>query len=194
MALACFVKACGVVFLGVGRSPEADRARESDWRMRGAMISLAVLCVAIGLAPILLGWAHVAIATAMSAGAWWLVRRSRRGLRYGVTWDCAYVAPAARMQYSAESFASIITGWFAFILRPEVHARPPVDILPASASQVSHTPETVLQYLVEPLSRRVMRVATAARALQHGGVQSYLLYLVIGIAGLGIVVTLGGGR
>jgi hydrogenase-4 component B len=221
MALACFVKACSVVFLGVGRSPEAHRAHESDLLMRGAMISLAALCVAIGLAPILfwssietavgawrvdwttastspplwtLGWAHVALATAASVGAWWLVRRTRRGLRYGVTWDCAYAAPAARMQYSAQSFASIITGWFAFILRPEVHARLPVDALPSSASLASHTPETVLQYLVEPLSRRVMSVATAARSLQHGGVQSYLLYLVIGIAGLGIVVTLGGGR
>ena len=221
MALACFVKACSVVFLGAGRSQDAHRAHESDWLMRGAMISLAILCVAIGLAPILfwpsiesavgawrvewmnagappplatLGWAHVTIAAAASAGAWWLIRRSRRSLRYAVTWDCAYVAPAARMQYSAESFASIITGWFAFILRPEVHARPPVDVLPVSASQVSHTPETVLQHLVEPLSRRVIRVATAARLLQHGGVQSYLLYLLIGIAGLGIVVTLGGGR
>ena len=221
MALACFVKACSVVFLGVGRSPEAHRAHESDWLMRGPMILLAAICVAIGLAPILfwpsietavgawrvdwknagappplltLGWAHVAIAATASAGAWWLVRRSRRGLRYTVTWDCAYVAPTARMQYSAESLASIITGWFAFILRPEVHARPPVDFLPSSASLVSHTPETVLQHLVEPLSRRVMRVAMAARSLQHGGVQSYLLYLVIGIAGLGVVVTLGGGR
>jgi hydrogenase-4 component B len=98
------------------------------------------------------------------------------------------------MQYSAESFASIITGWFAFILRPEVHSRLPVDVLPLRASLHSHTSETVLQNLVEPLSRRIMRAATAARALQHGGVQSYLLYLVFGIAGLAIVVTLGGGR
>ena len=221
MALACFVKASTVVFLGVGRSREAMRARESDRLMRGAMIFLALLCVAIGLAPILfwrsiesavgawrvewttageppplwkLGWAHVALATAAAAGAWWLVWRARRALRLGVTWDCAYVAPTARMQYSAQSFASIITGWFGFILRPEVHAQLPVDVLPLSATLESHTPDTVLKYLIEPLSRRVMNVATAARSLQHGGVQSYLLYLVVGIGGLGIVVALGGGR
>jgi hydrogenase-4 component B len=221
MALACFVKASSVVFLGVGRSPEATRARESDGFMRGAMIFLALLCVAIGLAPILfwpsietavgawrpewtnagappplwtLGWAQLVLAAAAAAGAWWLVRRARRGLRSVVTWDCAYVAPTARMQYSAQSFAGIITGWFGFILRPEVHARLPVDVLPSPATLTSHTPETVLEYLVQPLSRRVMAIATAARALQHGGVQSYLLYLVIGIAGLGIVVALGGGR
>lgn len=220
LALACFVKACGVVFLGVARSPEAYGAHESDWLMRGAMLGIAAACVAIGLAPIVfwpaiatavgawrsgwagsatpaplvtLGWAHVALAVFASAGTWWLLRRARRGLRYGVTWDCGYVAPGARMQYSAESFAGIITGWFAFILRPERHARLPIEPLPKSASLVTHTPETVLRYLVEPLSRAMVRVATAARVLQHGGVQSYLLYLVIGIAGLGIVVLMGGG-
>lgn len=221
MALACFVKACSVVFLGVGRSPEAHRAHESDWLMRGPMIGLAALCVAIGLAPILfwplietavgawrvdwmnagaapplwtLGWTHIAIAAAASAGVWWLLRRSRRGMRFGITWDCAYAAPTARMQYSAGSLASIVTGWFTFILRPEIHSDPPVDPLPSSASLSSHTPETVLEHVVQPLSRRVMHLATVARSLQHGGVQTYLLYLFIGIAGLGIVVTFGGGR
>lgn len=220
MALACFVKACGVVFLGVARSPEARRAHESDWMMRGAMVAIAGTCVAIGLAPIAfwpsivtalgawrpgwadvmtpaplvtLGWAHVALAVLASAATFWLVTRSRRGLRYAVTWDCGYAAPSARTQYSAESFAGIITGWFAFILRPERHARLPAESLPRSASLVTHHPETVLQYLVEPLSRATVRVATAARVLQHGGVQSYLLYLVIGIVGLGIVVLMGGG-
>jgi hydrogenase-4 component B len=220
LALACFAKACGVVFLGVARTPEAGRAHESDWTMRGPMLAIAGACVAIGLAPIAfwpsiatgvgawrpawtdvvapaplltLGWAHVALATLASAGAWWLLARSRHHLRRGLTWDCGYVAPSARMQYSAESFAGIITGWFAFILRPERHAELPLGPLPASASLVAHTPETVLRFLVEPSSRAVVRIATAARSLQHGGVQSYLLYLLIGIAGLGIVVLLGGG-
>lgn len=221
MALACFVKAASVVFLGVARSRDAVRAHESDRLMRGAMVFLAVLCAAIGLAPALfwpllesavvawrgdwasagaspplwtLGWAQLALATAASVGAWWLLRRTRRELRLGATWDCAYVAPTERMQYSAQSFAGIITGWFAFVLRPEIHARLPVDVLPVGATLTSHTPETVLQYVVQPLSRRVTSVAIAARSLQHGGVQSYLLYLVIGIAGLGLVVALGGGR
>lgn len=221
MALACFLKACGVVFLGVARSPEAHRAHEGDWYMRGAMIALAAMCVVIGLAPIVfwpaietavgawrsewtnaaappplytLGWTHVAVAVAASVAAWWLVQRSRQGVRFGLTWDCAYAAPTPRMQYTAASFASIITGWFSFILRPESHARLPLEALPLSASLIAHTPETVLRYIVEPLSKRILRVATAARSLQHGGVQLYLLYLLIGIAGLGIVVILGGGR
>jgi len=95
------------------------------------------------------------------------------------------------MQYTAESFASIITGWFAFILRPERHAELPLEPLPASATRTTHTPETVLRYVVEPLSNAMVRLATSARYLQHGGVQSYLLYLLIGLAGLGLVVLMG---
>jgi hydrogenase-4 component B len=220
MALACFVKACGVVFLGTARSPEARRAHESDWLMRGAMVGLAAVCVAIGLAPIAfwpaiaaamgawrpewpaapapaplftLGLVHVALAVLLVAATWWLVRRSRSHLRHAVTWDCGFVAPGPRMQYTAESFAGIITGWFAFILRPERHAELPLEALPASASRTTHTPETVLRYLVEPLSNAMVRIATSARNLQHGGVQLYLLYLLIGIAGLGFVVLMGGG-
>jgi hydrogenase-4 component B len=184
------------------------------------MLGLATACVAIGLAPVVFwpaianavgawrpGWApvatpaplvtigraHIALAVVALAGTWWLLRRSRHGLRYAVTWDCGYMAPGARMQYTAESFAGIITGWFAFILRPVRHGQVPLGPLPVSASFVTHTPETVLRYLVEPLGTAMVRIATAARYLQHGGVQSYLLYLLIGIAGLGIVVLLGAG-
>jgi hypothetical protein len=49
----------------------------------------------------------------------------------------------------------------------------------------------VLRYLVEPVSAVALRVAAAARALQRGGVQSYLLYLLLGIAALACVVVFG---
>src|SRR6185295_17155857 len=52
LALACFVKVCGVVFLGAPRSEAALAARESGPCMRGAMLALGAACVAIGLAPI----------------------------------------------------------------------------------------------------------------------------------------------
>ncbi len=51
LALACFVKVTGVVFLGLPRSPKTDRAHECGWFMRGPMIGLAAACVVIGPAP-----------------------------------------------------------------------------------------------------------------------------------------------
>jgi hydrogenase-4 component B len=49
LAAACFVKAFGIVFLGAGRSPAADRAHEALPAMRGVMLGLALACAAVGL-------------------------------------------------------------------------------------------------------------------------------------------------
>ncbi|HXG51977.1 MAG TPA: hydrogenase 4 subunit B [candidate division Zixibacteria bacterium] len=51
LAAACFVKAFGIAFLALPRSPEAERAHESPFSMRLAMGLLALACVALGVAP-----------------------------------------------------------------------------------------------------------------------------------------------
>jgi hydrogenase-4 component B len=50
LAVACFVKVYGAVFLGEPRSPAAAGARESSSRMLATMFVLAGLCVVIGVA------------------------------------------------------------------------------------------------------------------------------------------------
>jgi hydrogenase-4 component B len=55
LAAATFVKAFGTGFLALPRSPEADAATESPATMQVALISLAALCVVLGLAPSTLG-------------------------------------------------------------------------------------------------------------------------------------------
>jgi hydrogenase-4 component B len=222
LALACFVKVCGVVFLGAPRSKVAAQAHESGPAMRGAMLVLAGACVLIGLAPVLfwpalacavgawrpawagavtpeplfaLGWVNVTLALVAVAAAWWLWRVAQRhGLRRALTWDCGYAAPTARMQYTAGSFAGIITEWFDQILRPVRHELRPENPFPLTARVESHTPETVLELIIEPAGGMVLRVSTAVRRLQHGRVQSYLLYLLIGVAALAAVVLSGGGQ
>src|ERR1041385_5135400 len=69
LALACFIKACGVVFLGADRSGSDRTAHECGYLMRGPMFVLALACVAIGLAPILF-WPAVARAAAVWNPAW----------------------------------------------------------------------------------------------------------------------------
>jgi hypothetical protein len=49
LAMACFAKAFGVVFLGEPRSAHAAESHECGWRMRASMLALAVGCAAIGL-------------------------------------------------------------------------------------------------------------------------------------------------
>ena len=222
LALACFVKVCGVVFFGAPRTAAVARAHECGPLMRGPMLALAALCVAIGLAPVLfwpavanaaaawqpewamttapaplaaLGACHVALAFVGTLAVVLLWQRVRQnGIERAVTWDCGYAAPTARMQYTAGSFAEIITGWFDWILRPQRHGERPRGIFPVHASDATHTPETVLEHVVEPVSRVVMNIAAAVRRLQHGRLQFYILYLVIGMAGLAVLVIVGGGR
>jgi hydrogenase-4 component B len=53
LALACFVKAFGTVFLGPSRSEPAACAHESPPSMRAAMALLALVCIGIGTLPAL---------------------------------------------------------------------------------------------------------------------------------------------
>ena len=50
LAVACFVKATGIGFLALPRSPGAAAARETSRWMGGAMAALAAACVVVGLA------------------------------------------------------------------------------------------------------------------------------------------------
>lgn len=215
LALACFVKVCGVVFLGAPRTAAAARAHECGPAMRGAMLALAAACVAIGLGaaglwPVLarvaavwnthwspepapaslvaLTTAHGVVALAAVAAAWGLARRLRQaGVRRAVTWDCGYAAPSPRMQYTAASFAGILTEWFAWILHPHRHVEKPEGLLPRRARWSVHTPETVLEEVIEPVGRGFLWAAAQVRRLQHGRVQAYVLYLLLGVAALAVL-------
>ncbi len=218
LALACFAKVCGVVFLGAPRSEAAARAHESGPAMRGSMLVLAAACVAIGLAPVMfwpavaraigawepawvdatppdslavLGWAHLVLAALALAGALVLWRRAHRVTApRALTWDCGYAAPTARMQYTAGSFAGIVTEWFDWILRPVRHAERPEVPFPEHAGWTSHTPETVLEHIVHPVGGVVMQISAATRRLQHGRLAAYLFYLLVGVAALGTIVVI----
>ncbi|MFA6563814.1 MAG: proton-conducting transporter membrane subunit [Verrucomicrobiia bacterium] len=218
LALACFVKVCGVVFLGAPRSHEAEHAHECGRWMRGSMLVLAAGCVAIGLAPfvfwpavhtavvawqgtwadvpapeslVTLGLVHLALAVSGVVGAIWLWRRAHRhGWVRGLTWDCGYAAPTARMQYTAGSFAGIITEWFAWILLPERHEHRPVEEFPRHAKFEEHTPETVLERVIEPVAWVVMWVSGVARRLQHGRTHAYILYLILGLIAVAVMTVL----
>lgn len=222
LALACFVKVCGVVFLGLPRAAAAERAHECGWFMRAPMLVLAALCVAIGLAPMFfwpavaraaavwqpdwatfaapasvttLGICNLVFASLGAVAALMLWRRVKQnGVSRAGTWDCGYAAPTPRMQYTAGSFAGIITSWFAWILQPQKHAHLPQGNFPAHASHAEHTPETVLEKIVVPTGGVVMAISTAVRRLQHGRLQAYILYLVIGLIALALLTVLGGGE
>ncbi|MBG0776166.1 MAG: hydrogenase [Desulfovibrionaceae bacterium] len=71
LALACFVKVFGIVFLGLARGPEAERGHEAGPAMLAPMAALLAACAWIGLLPATLApllRAAVAAWTGLSGG------------------------------------------------------------------------------------------------------------------------------
>jgi hydrogenase-4 component B len=211
LAVACFVKVFGIVFLGVPRSAGAREAHESPPLMLVSMAVLAVACVAIGVAPGLfapalesageawagqplpglaglapLGWISIGAAALLGAVALlaaWVIpagRRARRRQPALPTWDCGYAgdAPSPRLQYTASSFAQIITAHFAWVLRPKVHAPRIRELFAGPARFESHVEDPVLDSLLAPVARRALKVTARMRALPQGQLQRYILYIL----------------
>jgi hydrogenase-4 component B len=220
LALATFVKAGAVIFLGTPRTDAVTQARESGSLMRGAMLALTAGCAGLGLAPLFfwpaiaravgawnpawplaeppvplgtLGGVQVIFAIFLLGGGVWLWRKAHaNGLRRGLTWDCGLATPTARMQYTSGSFSDTAGGWFNWILRPQRVQRRPHGSFAVGGRRIERVPETVLEHVVEPAAAIVMRLSGAARRLQHGRLQFYLMYLAGGLAVLAILVWFGG--
>jgi len=221
LALAAFAKATAIVFLGAPRTQAARHAHESGPWMRGPMLLLAVLCAVLALAPVFfwpgliravgiwhppwggvesdpplasLGRAQLGLALVATLAGVALFRMIRvNGLRRGPTWDCGYAAPTAHMQYTGGSFAGIPGGWFSWILLPVRKLRRPRGLFPAQASLVEQLPDVVLARVLTPASALILRVSSAVRQLQHGHLQFYILYVVIGLVAVAALVLWGGG-
>jgi hydrogenase-4 component B len=220
LSLASFVKAGTLIFLGAPRTKSAVYARECGIWMRGPMLVLAVVCLGLGLAPIwfwpaiaravgtwnpawttsvppaplrTLGLVHFGLAVLLVAAGILLWRKVRaNGLRRSLTWDCGYVAPTAKMQYTSGSFGGLAAGWFTWIMKPVLKLRRPRGHFPVESIRLERTPETVLERVFTPLGGIVMQLSMAARRLQHGRLQFYILYVVAGLVALGVLVLMGG--
>jgi NADH:ubiquinone oxidoreductase subunit 5 (subunit L)/multisubunit Na+/H+ antiporter MnhA subunit len=220
LALACFVKATGVAFLGRPRSPGAERAHEVPAGMRGAQIALAVCCVALGLlAPVVLRVLHPLVAPLEPEGlplmaAWTLPTTTlvlvlgataallalglgsmarRQPARSGITWECGFGPLTSRMQVSATSFAQPITRLFGALFRYAILLRiAGVNrrLFPEEIRVQSHTENVLASHVYEPLVRGVNRVGSWVVRLQAGSIH---LYLVTIFGTLLLLLTLVGG-
>jgi hydrogenase-4 component B len=187
--------------------------------MRVPMFGLAAACGILGLLPVAVwpavqhavaawnpGWpgSHppaslatlsavqiaLAILAVMGASALW--RRARtNGVQRGLTWDCGYAAPTARMQYTGGSFAVLAVGWFAWVLQPQRRRHWPRGLCPGHADHMERIPETVLERVIGPASAVVMSASAWVRQRQHGRLPDYILYLVAGLAAVGLLVVFG---
>jgi hydrogenase-4 component B len=97
-----------------------------------------------------------------------------------VTWGCGYQRPAPRMQYSASSFAEMLTSLFAFVLKPHSHRPEGISgLFPRESHFFSHVPEAVLELLYIPALTRLYGRFSGFRRLQSGILQQYVLYSLV---------------
>ena len=209
LALACFVKAFGIVFLGSPRVVLEARPHDPAAAMLAPMAVLALLCAVIGLAPqAMVPALERAVAAAVRGGAgvppaleeigrvgvlgavalglllalaaFGLWLRARtRGAPRAATWGCGYHAPSPRMQFTGSSFAATLLATFRWALRPVEEGHPVRGAFPARASFHSRVPDTVLDRFLLPVARRLARLTLYARYLQQGRLQVYLLYVAV---------------
>ena len=218
LAVACFTKAFGIVFLGEPRHTPALLGHEIGWGMRIPMMLLAFGCLAIGffaptvisaMAPVIGNVTgllkididtHLAVVTvplqrvtALSCifililGFLIYLRRrllSDRTPAQCNTWDCGFVRPTARMQYTASSYAQPITTMFGFFLQTHRKIHAPRGLFPVKASLHTHTDDVFLRGLFLPIFRGIERILLPLHWLQQGRVQIYILYVAVTILAL----------
>lgn len=209
LAVACFVKVYGIVFLGAPRGESAAGAHEAGKLMLAPMLLLSACCILIGMVPLLItpllnrmaeAWGgnlgmvsgieyHSPLLTIsvmggvllvlLLLGVGFLLQRGIRRGATGLTWDCGYAAPSPRMQYSSSSFAEMLVKLFRWALQPAVH-RPRIrELFPKDTHFESHVDDTVLEKVVQPATYWIRWFFALGRYLQNGSLQAYLLYILV---------------
>ena len=78
----------------------------------------------------------------------------------------------------------MLTGMFAFALKPHT-SRPNLSgLFPSRTGFYSHIPETVLELLYIPALERLYERFVPLRRLQSGVLQQYVLYILITLVAL----------
>ncbi len=108
----------------------------------------------------------------------------RRTVTVQGTWDCGFIQPTPRMQYTASSFSRPITELFARLLRTVRTQTPGYELFPGPASFSTDTPDVVQRDVYHRWYTVLLLIAERVRRFQHGGLQIYILYIFITLIAL----------
>jgi hydrogenase-4 component B len=107
-----------------------------------------------------------------------LLQRHRTRVQTG-TWDCGYVNPSPRMQYTSSSFAQPLVGMFRGLLSPHRRLTKIDTPFPTEAGFSTETPDAFSQRIFLPGIRHFAGLLSRMRWLQHGRLQLYVLYIAV---------------
>jgi hydrogenase-4 component B len=218
LALACFAKVGGVVFLGEPRSESAAKGREAGPGYIAPMAALALACVAIGLlappavrialevAATVAGAAGPArqdvIAPLTAAASGITVVSGGLVVLIGLAWAWRRMLERRRPSAWTETWACGYNGVagrmqytaasYAAPLLAAFARLSGIRVARAPGAFHTHPFDLVLERLVLPTWRRMAGTAEAIRPLQQGRLQTYLLYIVGVLLALLLYLWLGG--
>jgi hydrogenase-4 component B len=205
LAVACFTKLYGIVFLGAHRSNSAPIGPREPWLGSVTLVGLAGLCAVIGIFPQaglrLIAPALGELATAAQAPVEWAAPlgqvpmvfalligllaavgalkfwwQRKAGVRLRETWSCGYDAVTPRMQYTASGFAEELVRLGHPILTLVVHWKPLRSVIPAARRFQSHCHDRIEGGWLG-LHRALGRLFIAFRRIQSGNIRHYVLYM-----------------
>jgi formate hydrogenlyase subunit 3/multisubunit Na+/H+ antiporter MnhD subunit len=216
LALACFAKVAGVVFLGAPRTPGAEALPESDRGLRAPMLSLAAACVALGVfAPLgmrpairaavfvsgVSAMADAGVAEVTASGTWiggiaaflfatigvgWLVRRAVLRRR-AVRFDETWACGYVEPTARMQYTAS---SFAAPLLSAFGRASGTVAHRTAD-SFATHPLDLVLDRVAMPAWAAIQRAGSRLRPLQRGRLSAYLIYVMAALVVLLVYLAIG---
>ncbi len=204
LALACFAKVGGIVFLGTARTADAEQGREVGAGMLGPMFALTLACGVIGLAPMLVvrpGLAAGALVAGLPADAagsagtevlramtWIAILALALLLLLALGWTVWAIGSRRRPMARKETWAC---GYARAVPRAQYTASSFAAPLLASFGPItgvqqsrhgdvfhSHARELVLEGVALPLWSAIRGFAWRLRPIQQGRLWGYLVYLV----------------
>jgi len=206
LAILCFTKAFGIIFLGSPRT-EVDAHEMEPCRIVPLAIE-AVIMLSIGLCPglysKLAGKAIECFPYASSealntnvnltlvglAGLLFLLfaaviyiaksrHNARRAVAEGPTWGCGYTQGTPKIQYTATSFVKTYVQLFSFILGNKKEKKLPVGIYPTDGSFESESYDKLENTLIDKPLGAYNRLMDRFSFLQNGKMQFYVLYGIV---------------
>ena len=210
LAVSCFVRLTGAMFLGTARTEAASEAHEAPLLMRAPLVVLAVACIGLGVFPTAIGGALATVTSdslgtgaflaslssplqalaILTFGAIAALLAATRNSPRRLTWDCGYAQPTARMQYTARSLSEWLTGrLLPRFLSPAIRVTEISALYPPNARFRVDVDEPFADRILQPVAARWALRTMRLRWLQQGRLPLYLLYIFVTlIAGVAWVV------
>jgi len=213
LALLCFTKAFGIVFLGNARKELHQEVKDGPFLQLLPLYFIAFFILFIGLFPQLFldvlvrpvglftgiqGVANYSFQgkafEALQPIGWsmwglilltlliWLLRKwvlHHRKVSVGATWGCGYIAPTAKLQYTAGSFVRAYSKLNKPTLLFSKNEKVVNGLFPAEGHYESHAYDKLEKWLIDKPVKAIKSFLKRFLFLQNGSLQSYILYGVL---------------